>query len=280
MGEYKPMVDNKPYVFISYAHKDSAVVLPCINALQQNNINLWYDEGIQAGSEWPEYIAEKVLNCEKFVLFISKAYLASQNCKRELNFAISRKKDILSIFIEDVELSPGMEMQLGTYQSIFKNRFANDAAFHTSVSNEQWFDSCRIQPAAAKEVAPVQQQPVTPVTPVKPVVPVTPVVPVPPMQQIPFMQQVPPMQPAFATMGLPVKSRLVTVLLAFILGYFGAPFFYLKKKWLGIGCCVVSLLSLLALVLVIPFLINIVLGIVFWALPAEKFQKQYGCQLK
>ena len=136
-------MDNRPYVFISYAHLDSNFVLPCVEAMSKCGINIWYDEGIQAGSEWPEYIAEKVVSCTKFLLFISKAYLESQNCKREFNFAISRKKDILSIFIEDVQLSPGMEMQLGTYQAIFRNRFESDTEFHKSLCSEQYFDICR-----------------------------------------------------------------------------------------------------------------------------------------
>lgn len=133
---------DRPYIFISYAHADSALVLPTVRAMQAAGIDLWYDEGIEAGSEWPEYIAEKVMHCSKFLLFISNAYLASQNCKRELNFAISRKKDILSVHLETVQLSPGMEMQLGTYQAIFRSRFADDAAFHHALAEEHFFDSC------------------------------------------------------------------------------------------------------------------------------------------
>lgn len=136
--------DKKPYIFISYAHADSARVLPAIASLQKSGVSLWYDNGIAAGSEWPEFIAEKVVGCVSFVLFISNAYLDSQNCKRELNFAISRKKNILSIFLEEVELSPGMEMQLGSYQAIYKKRFTSDAAFCSSLAAESFFDNCRI----------------------------------------------------------------------------------------------------------------------------------------
>ena len=136
-------MSNSPYVFISYAHLDSSVVIPCINAMKKFGINTWYDEGIQAGSEWPEYIAERVVECTKFVLFVSKANLNSQNCKRELNFAISRKKDILTIYIEDVQLSPGMEMQLGTYQAIYKNRYSDDLSFYNILCTEQYFDECK-----------------------------------------------------------------------------------------------------------------------------------------
>lgn len=138
-------MDTKPYVFISYAHVNSDYILPCIESLKKSGINLWYDEGIEAGSEWPEYIAEKVISCSKFVLFISNAYINSQNCKRELNFAISRKKEILSIFIEDVNLSPGMEMQLGTYQAIYTNRFDGKDNFFKYLSGERFFDVCRYE---------------------------------------------------------------------------------------------------------------------------------------
>ncbi len=137
-------MDNRTYVFISYAHRDSEVVLPCVEAMKRAGISLWYDEGIEAGSEWPEFIAQKVVGCAKFVLFISRAYLESQNCKRELNFAISRKKDILSVFLEDVELSPGMEMQLGTYQAIYRKRFDTPEQFYESICHEHYFDTCRL----------------------------------------------------------------------------------------------------------------------------------------
>jgi TM2 domain-containing membrane protein YozV len=139
-------MDNRPYVFISYAHANSESVLPCIEALRRKGVNVWFDEGIVAGSEWPEFIAEKVVTCTKFVLFVSNAYLASQNCKRELNFAISRKKEILSIYIEDVALSPGMEMQLGTYQAIYKSRFPSDKAFYDSLCAEPFMASCTFEP--------------------------------------------------------------------------------------------------------------------------------------
>lgn len=151
------MEQNHSYVFISYAHKDAHFVLPCVEAMKKCGIDLWYDDGIEAGSEWPEFIAQKVVNCSKFVLFVSDAYLASQNCKRELNFAISRKKDILSLYIGNVALSPGMEMQLGTYQAIYRNRFSTDAQFHNSLCSEHFFDSCRLVQTGAAQPQPAPQ---------------------------------------------------------------------------------------------------------------------------
>ena len=53
--------NDKPFVFISYAHANSDRVLPILRAMQESDICLWYDGGIEAGSEWPEYIAERVI---------------------------------------------------------------------------------------------------------------------------------------------------------------------------------------------------------------------------
>ena len=42
----------EPHVFISYSHKDDAIVYPIIEQLQQRGLRLWYDEGIEVGSHW------------------------------------------------------------------------------------------------------------------------------------------------------------------------------------------------------------------------------------
>lgn len=165
---------SAPFIFVSYAHADSARVLPIIEYMKKCGINLWYDNGIEAGSEWPEFIAEKVVNCAKFLSFISSSYLNSQNCKRELNYAVSKRKELLSVFIEDVKLTPGVEMQLGTYQSIFMNRFPSKERFYASLCNEPFFTECK----AAVSNHPVSTntpsvQPATPVVTVGRDVPTT-----------------------------------------------------------------------------------------------------------
>lgn len=43
-------LQEKPYVFISYAHANSDRVLPIIRAMQESGISIWFDEGIVAGS--------------------------------------------------------------------------------------------------------------------------------------------------------------------------------------------------------------------------------------
>ena len=244
---------DKPYVFISYAHKNSDLVLPAIRQLQAQGVSLWYDSGIEAGSEWPEFVAEKVLRCEKFVLFISKAYLQSQNCKRELNFAISRKKEILSVFLEDVELSPGMEMQLGTYQALFRKRFSNDAGFYASMAAEPFFHSCRAvaeeTPSTVKETSFVKEEKKS--------------------ADVPLQMEMPPAE----EQTLPKKNKAIAALLACFLGGLGIHKFYLgQKKW-GIVYLVLCWTQ-------IQIFDGIIDGIVILLQSEDRFTKKYKCRLK
>ena len=93
-----------PYVFISYAHRDELGVKPLINKMNSDGCRIWYDLGIQAGEEWPEFIAKRLKKSALFVAFISSAYLESANCKRELLFAQKKGKRILLVFLEKVNL--------------------------------------------------------------------------------------------------------------------------------------------------------------------------------
>ena len=136
---------DKPYIFISYSHLDTGTVLPILDILRQNNINIWYDDGIEAGSEWPEYIAQKIVDCDRFICFISDAYPLSQNCKRELNFAMDEKKEVLSVYIsEKVSLPAGMRMQLGLHQSVFLSRHENTKSFCEYLCRENFVKSCTL----------------------------------------------------------------------------------------------------------------------------------------
>ncbi len=134
---------NEPYIFVSYAHKDTPTVLPIIEGLQKSGFRVWYDGGIEAGTEWPEYIAEHLERCAVALLFISESALASRNCIREINFAISEGRDMLAIYLSDVKLSSGMKMQLGTIQAMYYNRFLNRESFIAALCGAKLLRSCK-----------------------------------------------------------------------------------------------------------------------------------------
>ena len=117
--------EQRPYIFISYAHKDSSTVLAIINDLIAAGYNVWWDEGIDPGTEWDENIALHVKGCGYFVAFVSNNYIASKNCKDELNYSRDLDKNQLLVYLEDVVLPEGMAMRMNRIQSIFWAKYPN-----------------------------------------------------------------------------------------------------------------------------------------------------------
>lgn len=133
---------SKPYIFISYAHKDSAVVYPILETLNSKGYRVWYDDGISPGSEWPEYIARHIDNCDTVLFFASPNSVASENCRRELNFTMSRNKKFLTIITEPTDFSLGMELQLSSHQSVMKYEHASDEDFYNKLFSTNIFNNC------------------------------------------------------------------------------------------------------------------------------------------
>jgi len=125
----KGFMMNSKYAFISYSHKDSDRVIPIINALEELKVALWYDNGIEVGTEWPEYIAERISDASVFIIFMSPSAAASVNCRNEINYALSLRKKMLTIYLEPTDMSAGMQLQLGSIQAIFYYRYESMDAF-------------------------------------------------------------------------------------------------------------------------------------------------------
>lgn len=116
---------NEPYVFISYSHKDEELVYHEICWLQAQGINVWYDTtGIGLGREWSDEIASAIQGAEWFVYFISPESVASEHCRRELNFAQAEGCSVIAIHLQPTEVSPGLRLSLDNRQAIFKYRLA------------------------------------------------------------------------------------------------------------------------------------------------------------
>lgn len=105
-------VESKPYIFVSYAHKDAAVVLPAIKAFQDRGYAVWYDEGIAAGVDWKKHIAEQIRGAALMVAFMSENAIASDNCITEIDHAVNHRLPILTVRLDQSEIPDGLDMYL------------------------------------------------------------------------------------------------------------------------------------------------------------------------
>ena len=98
---FRPYDGKKPYIFVSYAHKNSEKVLEIINKLREELYLLWYDEGIPAGSDWPQNIADHMSGCDSVLMFLSKEFHESKNCLMEKTEAEKQGKRIYIYDLDD-----------------------------------------------------------------------------------------------------------------------------------------------------------------------------------
>ena len=134
---------KEPYIFVSYAHKDSPAVFHIVEQLNARGYRIWYDEGIEPGSEWPDYIANHLLGAEMVLSILSPNAVNSVNCRREINFALSKNKPVLTIHMEEMELPVGLELQLSSQQSVLYYTYDSEERFLDKVETCQYLRPCK-----------------------------------------------------------------------------------------------------------------------------------------
>ncbi|MBQ8000118.1 MAG: TIR domain-containing protein [Ruminococcus sp.] len=137
-----PYSGKEKYIFVSYSHKDSDKVLPVIVRMKAQGYRVWFDQGIDPGSEWDENIAQHINNCGYFAAFMSDNYLASGNCCDELSYARDLDKDRLVVYLEYVDLPSGIAMRINRIQSIYMYKYTDSEMFFEKLFSTQNLDSC------------------------------------------------------------------------------------------------------------------------------------------
>ncbi|HJN50779.1 MAG: TIR domain-containing protein [Pseudomonadales bacterium] len=111
-----------PYVFVCYAHDDADVVYPELAWLQEQGVNLWYDEGISAGKVWREEIGDALTHARQVLFYISSASLRSEHCDREINLALDDNKEIIPVYLEKLDLTPGLRVGLSRVHALHREQ--------------------------------------------------------------------------------------------------------------------------------------------------------------
>ena len=115
---------SDPYLFVCYSHADSDELLPEMMWINANACPVWYDEGIHAGASWRDEVAQKILGSSLFLIYLSPSSVSSEECLKELNFALDHRIAILAVFLEAFELPPGIKLALLNRQAVERYRYS------------------------------------------------------------------------------------------------------------------------------------------------------------
>lgn len=133
---------TESYVAISYAAADADKVSPIIQGMLERGFRVWH-----GADESLDTIAEHLTECQCIIVFVTAAGLETQSLRREINFSIELNKNLLVVYLEDVTLSAGMRLQLGTIQAMFRQRHSTLDSFLDELLDAKILKSC-FTPAA------------------------------------------------------------------------------------------------------------------------------------
>lgn len=133
---------KEKYIFVSYAHKDEARVVPIIRWLCESGCRIWYDGGLEVGATWTAEIQDRLTNCSAVLFFASSAAVQSENCRNEIYFALEQKKEVLGVYLEKTELKYGLGLQLTKKHFLDFNRYQNKELFYRELLQSRTIRAC------------------------------------------------------------------------------------------------------------------------------------------
>ncbi|HEY9619069.1 MAG TPA: TIR domain-containing protein [Crinalium sp.] len=97
---------RNPNVFLSYSRKNKEFVIRLYEALNANNRQVWLDlQDIPPAALWRNEIAVGILESEAFVFVLSPQSLQSEECAKELKYAIEHNKRLIPVVCQEVNYS-------------------------------------------------------------------------------------------------------------------------------------------------------------------------------
>jgi dienelactone hydrolase len=109
---------DEPYLFVCYAHTDRKSVYPEIRWLREQGFNIWYDEGITPGAEFPDYLGKRILDASLVLFYVGPNSVNSRHCRDEVYFALDHDTPLLALQLAPTELPPGLSLTIGTIQGL------------------------------------------------------------------------------------------------------------------------------------------------------------------
>lgn len=112
------------YAFVSYSRRNQVRIREEIAEIRSWGYQVWFDEAIRPTEEWPEEIAIALENCGLFILFVTQESVDSRNVRSEISFALDEGKSILAVFLNEIQLPPGLRLTIGNIQAVHKTRIS------------------------------------------------------------------------------------------------------------------------------------------------------------
>jgi len=138
------------HIFISYSHKDTTYAHGLADHLRNMGFDIWMDERLDYGSQWPLEIQKQLDACAAFILIMTPRSFASDWVQSELQRAKRKLKPIFPLLLEGNE--PWLSVESTQYYDVRGEKFADERfylAIKRIVSGSQNIQTLNRLPKAA-----------------------------------------------------------------------------------------------------------------------------------
>ncbi len=122
-------VGNEPYIIVSHAPEDRALVYPELLRLHQAGYRVWYDDGTATGDARTAAVETAILNCSLFLVFVSPRLAGFGNARHEIQLAVDEARPIAAVYLEPTEPKPVLKRLLHDQTSLHRHALS-EALYH------------------------------------------------------------------------------------------------------------------------------------------------------
>ena len=138
----KPYCKNgKPYIYAVFADHDKEQALSDMRKLDTEGITFWFTQ------QFSKKEITRIEAAYACLVFISNDSISDEKTRRSIEYAVKYNKKILCVYLDQVSLSPGLELRLNALQSIDRRNFTDDQAFFEKLKSAEIFADMQITPA-------------------------------------------------------------------------------------------------------------------------------------
>jgi len=118
------------HIFISYSHKDTDYAHKLAENLQGMGFNVWIDERLDYGSQWPLEIQTQLDSCDAFIVIMTSHAFTSEWVQSELQRAKRKLKPIFPVLLEGDE--PWLSVESTQFYDVRGEKLP-DAKFYSAI---------------------------------------------------------------------------------------------------------------------------------------------------
>ena len=98
-------MNQEAHIFICYARENSEFALRLARDLRSAGVNIWMDQlDIPPGVPWDGAVEQALRTCDRLLVILSPASVASENVMNEVAFALERSKRIVPVLYHPCEI--------------------------------------------------------------------------------------------------------------------------------------------------------------------------------